>query len=177
MSYLKNLKPTSKWSTSTFIQTIVTFILFILNAFEITQIPETLLYSIIAFVAAQFTIGGVVKIKKQPKTHRDIKSFDGDGWYDVSEFKKSATHGNIVEHGTRYLTISTDKVRSYITVQLRNANNKILIIGQGSAGNPCRLKLVNTKGNNLPTGEYTLFVKGDYGSSDGVSVTDRFSII
>jgi len=181
MSVLKNIKKPGKWSTSTYIQTIVTFAMFVLHALGITVIPETMIYAIMTFVGAQFITGGIVKVKKQQQqpiiTHRDIESFSGDGWFNVAEFKKSATHGNIIEHGTQYLTISSDKVRSYLTVQLRDANNKVLVIDQGSAGIPCRLKLADKKGKDLPAGNYTLIVKGDYGSSDGVSTTDRFSII
>lgn len=165
----------------TIVMILVPVIMAALQALGIQGISIELIQSFV-FLALGISTAGVVnaahkrKTKKIP-THREIESFSGDSWYDVPEFKKSSTHGNVVEQGTQYLTVSSSKVRTYITVQLRDVNNNVLMIDQGSAGQSCRLRLADKLGKDLPNGNYTLIVRGDYGSSDAVGVTDRFSII
>jgi len=180
---LKTLN-SKKWTAATFAGTITTLVLFVLNALGITAIPQETIYPMILMVVSMFVTGAANKhSKRKAETeqkkiiiHDDVKSFSGDGWFSVAEFKKSATHGNVIEHGTKLLTISSDKVRSYLTVILRDANQNVLMIDQGSAGKPCRLKLADRTGKDLPKGNYSLVVQGDYGSSDAVRVTDQFSI-
>lgn len=163
---------------------IIAIVMTILPSFGIDSISEQQIEQLIFLALGISAVGAGNKVAKkiikkkteEEKTHREI-NYNGDGWFTVAEFKKSATHGNVVERGTQYLTISSDKVRSYMTVILRDAQNNLLVVDQKSAGTiPARIRLADKSGADLSPGNYSLQVNGDYGSSDSVGVIDRFSI-
>lgn len=167
----------SKWSATTFIGVIVTLITVILQALGVTEFSSEGITTLVMFVLGLAGIGGGVKVGKKvtEKSYRKIENYSGDGWYSTN-LTKSASKGAILEQGTKDLIISTDKVRSYFTAKLQDSDGKIIQVGQSTAGKPIVLLMKDSKGNLLSEGKYTLTVTGDYGSSDSVSVTDRFEI-
>ncbi len=167
----------NKWSATTFAGVIVTMITVILQALGVTEFSNEGITTLVMFVLTLAGIGGGVKLGKkaiEKNSYREIESYSEDGWYSTN-LKKSALKGAILEHGEN-LIISTDKVRSYVTAKLQDADGRILQVGQSTAGKPIVLLMKDSKGNLLPEAKYTLTVTGDYGSSDSVSVTDNFEI-
>ena len=168
----------NKWSTATFAGVIVTLITVILQAFGVTELSSEAITTLVMFVLGLAGIGGSVKVGKkvaEKKSYREIEGYSRDGWFSTN-LTKSALKGAILEHGTDKLIISTDKVRSFFTAKLQDADGKMIQIGHSTAGKPIVLLMKNSKGNLLPEGKYTLTVTGDYGSSDSISVTDNFEI-
>jgi len=163
---------------------IIAITMIILPSFGIENITESQVSNLIYMALGISTVGAGNKVAKrivQKKTISEIKETTNSyshKWYNVDFIKTQK--GNGITYGTQFLTISSNKVRSYFTVVLRDSNNTVIDANQGNKISPVLLNL-HTKldGKYIPfaRGKYTLKVTGDYGSSDSVSVTDEFEIV
>lgn len=150
----------------------------LLPSFGITTITESQITNLVFMALGISSIGAGNKAIKRIAEQKKTKS-NSHGWYNVDFIKTQK--GNGINHNTSFLTITSDKVKSYFTVVLRDANLKVLQIGQGNKTKPVILNLITKVTDGVyspyPIGKYTLQVTGDYGSSDSVSITDEFEII
>ena len=134
----------------------------------------------------------LTEVRQQPRPQStpakphdiDGVQFNPPGAWVQTNFVKDPEKGNSLPFGKIYLWIKIPKARSYITVQLKDSEGKLIQIDQSSESDEdndhttVRLEMFSRNGEPLPKGKYTLKLLSDSGTSYSQGVNrDEFWIV